>query len=114
MCEPNPGFTDSPRAAKWRGLVVLRMVKTVGKYQVGKTLGEGTFGKVKFALNTETEEAVAIKVLDKERIQQQEMGAQVLARHPRTRRRTDTPAAADQEGDPNHEIDSASERRAHD
>ena len=46
------------------------MVKTVGKYQVGKTLGEGTFGKVKFALNTESEEAVAIKVLDKERIQQ--------------------------------------------
>ena len=53
------------------------MVKTVGKYQVGKTLGEGTFGKVKFALNTESEEAVAIKVLDKERIQQQEMGAQI-------------------------------------
>ena len=53
------------------------MVKTVGKYQVGKTLGEGTFGKVKFALNTETNGSVAIKVLDKERIQQQEMGAQV-------------------------------------
>ena len=53
------------------------MVKTVGKYQIGKTLGEGTFGKVKFAINTETGESVAIKVLDKEKIQKQSMGAQV-------------------------------------
>lgn len=53
------------------------MVKTVGKYQIGKTLGEGTFGKVKFAVNTESGEAVAMKVLDKEKIQKQSMGAQV-------------------------------------
>lgn len=53
------------------------MVKTVGKYQIGKTLGEGTFGKVKFALNTESGEAVAIKVLDKDKIQKQSMGAQI-------------------------------------
>lgn len=36
--------------------------KTVGKYDIGRTLGEGTFGKVKFAVNTETGEEVAIKV----------------------------------------------------
>jgi len=53
------------------------MVKKVGKYQIGKTLGEGTFGKVKFAVNTETQEQVAIKVLDKEKIQKQNMGAQI-------------------------------------
>ena len=53
------------------------MPKTVGKYQIGKTLGEGTFGKVKFAVNSETGEAVAIKVLDKERIQKQSMGQQI-------------------------------------
>lgn len=53
------------------------MVKTVGKYNIGKTLGEGTFGKVKFAQNMETGESVAIKVLDKEKIQKQSMGAQV-------------------------------------
>jgi serine/threonine protein kinase len=53
------------------------MPKKVGKYEIGKTLGEGTFGKVKYAVNTETGQVVAIKVLDKERIQQQNMGAQI-------------------------------------
>ena len=53
------------------------MVKKVGKYEIGKTLGEGTFGKVKYAVNTETGERVAIKVLDKEKIQKQNMGAQI-------------------------------------
>ncbi|CAN0457230.1 unnamed protein product, partial [Hapterophycus canaliculatus] len=38
------------------------MVKTVGKYQVGRTIGEGTFGKVKLAINTETGDKMAIKV----------------------------------------------------
>lgn len=35
-------------------------VKRVGKYEIGKTLGEGTFGKVKYAVNTETGEKVRI------------------------------------------------------
>lgn len=41
------------------------MVKTVGKYDLYKTLGMGAFGKVKFAVNRETQEPVAIKILDK-------------------------------------------------
>uniref|UniRef100_A0A7S0IKS8 non-specific serine/threonine protein kinase n=1 Tax=Calcidiscus leptoporus TaxID=127549 RepID=A0A7S0IKS8_9EUKA len=53
------------------------MVKRVGKYEIGRTLGEGTFGKVKFAVNTETNERVAIKILDKEKIQKQNMGEQI-------------------------------------
>lgn len=53
------------------------MVKKVGKYELGRTLGEGTFGKVKYAINTETNEAVAIKILDKESIQKQNMGNQI-------------------------------------
>eukprot|EP00605_Chrysophyceae_sp_TOSAG23-4_P002403 GSChrysophyteH1.ASY1.ANO1.2661.1 assembled CDS len=53
------------------------MVKRVGKYELGRTLGEGTFGKVKYAVNVETQEAVAIKVLDKEKIQKQNMGNQI-------------------------------------
>jgi serine/threonine protein kinase len=34
----------------------------IGKYEIGQTLGEGTFGKVKYATHEETREAVAIKV----------------------------------------------------
>jgi serine/threonine protein kinase len=53
------------------------MVKTVGKYELYRTLGEGSFGKVKYAVNKETNEAVAIKILDKDKIQKQNMGAQI-------------------------------------
>lgn len=53
------------------------MPKRVGKYEIGKTLGEGTFGKVKYAVNSETGEQVAIKILSKAQIQQQNMGAQI-------------------------------------
>lgn len=42
-----------------------------------KTLGEGTFGKVKYSINTETNEPCAIKVLDKEQIQKLNMGNQI-------------------------------------
>ncbi len=38
------------------------MVKTVGKYELYRTLGEGAYGKVKYGVNKETKEAVAIKV----------------------------------------------------
>lgn len=41
------------------------MVKKVGKYEIGKTIGEGTFGKVKLAINTETGDKMAIKVKQK-------------------------------------------------
>ena len=39
----------------------------VGKYEVHETLGDGAFGKVKRAVNSETGESVAIKFLDKEK-----------------------------------------------
>ena len=54
------------------------MPKKVGKYEIGKTLGEGTFGKVKRAVNTEDQRVVAIKVLDKDKIQKQNMGSQIV------------------------------------
>ena len=53
------------------------MQKLIGKYQLHETLGEGSFGKVKRATHTETHEAVAIKILDKEKIQAQDMGNQI-------------------------------------
>lgn len=53
-------------------------IKTrVGKYELGRTLGEGNFAKVKFARNTETGEYVAIKILDKEKILKHKLIGQV-------------------------------------
>ena len=49
----------------------------LGKYQLGRTLGEGTFGKVKQAVDLETNEPVAIKILDKSLITSQQMTAQI-------------------------------------
>ncbi|KAG0461246.1 hypothetical protein HPP92_021543 [Vanilla planifolia] len=68
-------------------MVVLRKV---GKYEVGRTIGEGTFAKVKFAQNTETGESVAMKVLDRATIIRHKMADQIkreisimkLVRHP--------------------------------
>ena len=51
--------------------------KMVGKYELGRTLGEGTFGKVKMAVDTESGACVAVKILDKEKVQQQNMGEQI-------------------------------------
>lgn len=54
------------------------VTKKVGKYEVGRTIGEGTFAKVKFAQNTETGESVAIKVMAKASILKHRMVDQVI------------------------------------
>lgn len=51
--------------------------KRVGRYEVGRTIGQGTFAKVKFAVDAETGAAVAMKVLDKETILSHRMLHQV-------------------------------------
>ncbi|XP_015934893.1 CBL-interacting serine/threonine-protein kinase 8 [Arachis duranensis] len=66
------------------------VVRKVGKYEIGRTIGEGTFAKVKFAQNTETGESVAMKVLDRATIIKHSMVDQIkreisimkLVRHP--------------------------------
>ena len=42
--------------------------QSIGHYIVGKTMGEGTFGKVKQGTHSLTGEKVAIKILDKDKI----------------------------------------------
>ena len=37
----------------------------IGNYEIIKTMGEGTFGKVKLAIHIPTNEKVAIKILEK-------------------------------------------------
>jgi len=43
-------------------------VKSIGHYILAKTIGEGTFGKVKLGTHILTGENVAVKILEKERI----------------------------------------------
>nr|QSH71661.1 CBL-interacting protein kinase [Hedychium coronarium] len=52
-------------------------VKRVSKYELGRTIGEGTFAKVKFARNIETGEPVAIKILDKEKVLKHKLVEQI-------------------------------------
>lgn len=49
----------------------------VGKYELGRTLGEGNFGKVKFAKNIESGQGFAVKILEKKRILDLKIGDQV-------------------------------------
>ncbi|XP_023546782.1 CBL-interacting serine/threonine-protein kinase 8-like isoform X1 [Cucurbita pepo subsp. pepo] len=66
------------------------VVRKIGIYEVGRTIGEGTFAKVKFAQNTETGESVAMKILDRSTIIKLKMVDQIkkeisimkLVRHP--------------------------------
>ncbi|KAG5226108.1 hypothetical protein OIU76_027115 [Salix suchowensis] len=67
-----------------------KVTRKVGKYEVGRTIGEGTFAKVKFAQNRETGESVAMKILSKSSILKHRMVDQIkreisimkLVRHP--------------------------------
>lgn len=70
--------------------MVTTRTRRVGKYEVGRTVGEGTFAKVKFAVNTETGQSVAVKVLAKSTILKHKMVNQIkreisimkIVRHP--------------------------------
>jgi serine/threonine protein kinase len=55
-----------------------KVKRRVGKYELGRTIGEGSFAKVRFAKNTETMEPVAIKILDKEKVQKLRLVEQVI------------------------------------
>ncbi|XP_009607232.1 CBL-interacting serine/threonine-protein kinase 24 isoform X2 [Nicotiana tabacum] len=66
------------------------MKRKLGKYELGRTIGEGTFAKVKFAQNTQTGENVAVKILAKSTILKHRMVEQIkreisimkIVRHP--------------------------------
>ncbi|XP_057496392.1 CBL-interacting serine/threonine-protein kinase 9 [Actinidia eriantha] len=49
----------------------------VGRYEIGKTLGEGSFAKVKFAKNVDTGDFVAIKIIDRDRVLHHRMVEQI-------------------------------------
>jgi len=46
----------------------LKLNNRIGKYELGQTLGEGNFAKVKYAIDVETRKSYAVKILDKDRV----------------------------------------------
>ena len=52
-------------------------MRNVGKYQLGSTIGEGTFAKVKLARNIINNQIVAIKIIDKEMVLSNNLMSQV-------------------------------------
>ncbi|KAF2560116.1 hypothetical protein F2Q68_00017477 [Brassica cretica] len=50
----------------------------LGKYELGRTLGEGNFGKVKFAKDTVSGQPFAVKIIDKSRIADLNFSLQVF------------------------------------
>lgn len=69
--------TNRPNAPASCSSSSSKSVRRVGKYQLGRTLGQGTFGKVKVGIDTETGRHVAIKMMDKAKIRASNMGEQI-------------------------------------
>nr|QCH00481.1 CBL-interacting protein kinase 14 [Vitis amurensis] len=53
------------------------VANNIGKYQLSRTIGEGTFAKVKLAVNTENGQYVAIKIIDKHMVMENNLIFQV-------------------------------------
>lgn len=70
---PAPPLADVPASALPPGVPTTH----VGKYTLYETIGEGAFGKVKLGLNRSTQEKVAVKIMDKKEILEQELSTQV-------------------------------------
>ncbi|KAL5549036.1 hypothetical protein UlMin_004267 [Ulmus minor] len=51
--------------------------QNVGKYQIGRTIGEGMFAKVKLALDSTNGQYVAVKILDKNMVKETNLKFQV-------------------------------------
>ncbi|CAM0907553.1 unnamed protein product [Alopecurus aequalis] len=62
---------------KARRAASLKVRRRVGKYELGRTIGEGTFAKVRFAKNMESGDHVAIKILDKAKVQKHRLVEQI-------------------------------------
>jgi serine/threonine protein kinase len=54
-----------------------KVKRRVGKYELGRTIGEGTFAKVRFARDTQTGGPVAVKTMDKGKVLKHKMVEQV-------------------------------------
>lgn len=89
---PGAGAASQPRTANPKGPLRDR-IKTeqrIGAYKVIRTLGEGSFGKVKLAVHHGTGQQVALKIIARKKLISRDMAGRVereieylqLLRHP--------------------------------
>ncbi|KAK9130187.1 hypothetical protein Sjap_010674 [Stephania japonica] len=57
--------------------VLMGFSNIIEKYQLGRTIGEGNFAKVKLAVNMRTHQSVAIKIINKQMVMEQKLMEQV-------------------------------------
>lgn len=53
----------------------------IGKYRLGRIIGEGTFAKVKLGFNELDGQCVAIKIIDKKMVMQSHLKHQAILLH---------------------------------
>ena len=64
----SPLVSKTPPPVEAEAVVNALNLKQIGKYRIGKALGEGTFGTVRLGQHIETKQKVAIKILEKTKI----------------------------------------------
>ncbi|KAJ3034559.1 Map microtubule affinity-regulating kinase, partial [Rhizophlyctis rosea] len=73
---------------------MLARKKVLGDYQVGKTIGQGAFSKVKLGFHKETGQKVAIKIIDKKQVAAKAKKAKAAQEEREKRKRAQAAAAA--------------------
>ena len=80
----------STKSALTSGIVGGKTQQRIGQYQVKKTLGEGSFGKVKLAVHRVSQQEVALKIISRKKLVSRDMAGRIereiqylqLLRHP--------------------------------
>jgi carbon catabolite-derepressing protein kinase len=85
QASPRPPHSDRQRSEQMR-----HRTGRLGQYTIVRTLGEGSFGKVKLAVNQHTGEQVALKIINRKKLVSRDMAGRIereiqylqLLRHP--------------------------------
>lgn len=71
------GLSGDQSEACQSGLQLMGFTTRIGKYELGRLLGEGTFAKVKLGRNIETGKNFAVKIIDKDMVKKNNLMYQV-------------------------------------